>query len=74
MTLGYATSGMFWVKRSKVKVTVNTVVYVCMCQCMCPAGTQLPSPSYSTEKTEQTQQLPLSMDQLLGTSTLRCYF
>ena len=38
---------------------------------MCPtAGSQLPSPSYSTEKTEQTQQLPLSMDQLLGTSAM----
>ena len=32
------------------------------------AGGQLPSPSYAAEKAEQTQQLPLSMDHLLGTS------
>ena len=33
------------------------------------AANQLPSPSYTSDKSEQTQQLPLSMDQLLGAST-----
>ena len=48
-------------------ITVYVWMYVWMCV---SAGNQLPSPSYTAEKTEQTQQLPLSMDQLLGTSSL----
>ena len=52
--------GSVWRAAGDIIVGVN----VCLL-----AGNQLPSPSYTAEKTEQTQQLPLSMDQLLGTST-----
>jgi len=43
--------------------------------CVCvSAGGQLPSPSYTAEKAEQTQQLPLSMDHLLGMLLQPCSF
>jgi hypothetical protein len=42
------------------------VAYIVDFVVLSPAGTPLPSPTYTSEKTEQAPQLPLSMDQLLG--------